>query len=274
MVTYNHEKYIKQAIESVLMQKTNFDYELVIGEDCSEDNTRKVLSRHLARFPTRIRVFFNNKNLGPGKNFIRTFNTCKGTYIALLEGDDYWTNTNKLQKQVDLLDSNPAYSMCFHTTQAFYEANPKKAYLIPSQDRKKRHYVVEDILQYNFIASCSAIYRNGLVKKLPSWFNMLEVGDWPLHILFAMHGVIGYIDEVMAKYRIHDSSNFSSKTKIHNFLAIIKTQQRLNRYLNYKYNDIVHNVIRENYYLLYKEYLKIHDEYNAENARQEYLRYK
>lgn len=274
MVTYNHEKYIKQAIESVLMQKTDFDYEVVIGEDCSTDNTRKILSQYQMRYSNRIKVINNNKNAGPAKNFIRTINSCKGKYIAYLEGDDYWTDPYKLQKQVDLLDSNPAYSMCFHTTQAFHEANHKKAYFIPSQNRKKREYVVEDILAYNFIASCSVMYRNDFFEKLPTWFDMLKIGDWPLHILYAMHGSIGYTDEVMAKYRIHDCSNFSSKTLIHNFLAIINTLKQLNHFLKYKYNNIVHNVISENYYLLYKEYLKIHDENNAENALQEYLRYK
>jgi len=266
MVTYNHEKYIKQAIESVLTQKTKFDYELIIGEDYSTDDTRRILSQYQIRNPNRIRIIFNNKNLGPAENFVRTFNACKGTYIALLEGDDYWINSSKLQKQVDLLDSNLRYSMCFHTAQAFYEINPKKKYFIPSQNRESGEYFVEDILAYNFIASCSAMYRNIYFKKLPDWFKLFAIGDWPLHTLYAMHGSIGYIDEVMAKYRIHSDSRYSSRTRIANYLDIIKTQKRLDRCLRYKYHKIIHKVICENCYLLYQEYVKINDYTTAEKV--------
>ena len=135
LVTYNHEKFIKQAIESVFMQKTDFDYEVVIGEDYSTDNTRKILSQYQMRYPHRIKAIFNNKNVGPVENFIRTLSTCKGKYIAYLEGDDYWTDAYKLQKQVDFLDKHPDYSLCFHSVEAFHQDQPDQTYLIPSKTK-------------------------------------------------------------------------------------------------------------------------------------------
>lgn len=266
MITYNHEKYIAQAIESVMAQKTNFDFELIIGEDYSTDNTKNILIEYQKKYPKRIKLILLDKNIGMMKNFIQTLKTCKGEYVAFLEGDDYWSDKYKLLKQVNLLNASPTYSMCFHTTEAFYESNPKNTYFIPSQNRKKGEYSVEDILQYNFIASCSVMYRNNLVKKLPSWFNLLEIGDWPLHILYAMHGPIGYIDEVMARYRIHNESHFSSRTKITNFLDIIKTQRRLDRGLRYRHHDVICKVVSDTYRLLYEEYLKINDKTHATNA--------
>lgn len=114
MITYNHEKYIREAIEGVLMQKTTFPIELIIGEDCSADNTRKICVEYQKKYPDIIHPMFSEKNLGMIKNFIETIQASKGKYIAFCEGDDYWTDPYKLQKQVDFLDANSDYSCCFH----------------------------------------------------------------------------------------------------------------------------------------------------------------
>src|SRR3712207_1086613 len=96
MLAYNHEKFIAQALDSALMQQVNFDYEIVIGEDCSTDNTRDILIRYQKEYPHRIRLLLPEKNLGMHDNLIQTFKACRGDYIAFLEGDDYWTSPNKL----------------------------------------------------------------------------------------------------------------------------------------------------------------------------------
>lgn len=114
MITYNHEPYIKQAIEGVLMQKTNFPFELVIGEDCSTDKTREICLKYKEKYPEKIKLLLPESNLGMTKNFISTLTAATGKYIALCEGDDYWTDPYKLQKQVDFLEANSNYSCCFH----------------------------------------------------------------------------------------------------------------------------------------------------------------
>ena len=101
MITYNHERFIAQAVESALMQETDFDYEIVIGEDCSTDGTRQVLLDLHDRHPDRIRLLLREKNIGASHNFVGTLEACRGEYVAFLDGDDYWTCPNKLQKQAN-----------------------------------------------------------------------------------------------------------------------------------------------------------------------------
>lgn len=114
MMAYNHEKYIAEAIEGVLMQKTNFDFDIVIGEDCSTDNSRQVILDYQQKYPGKFKLLLHKKNIGAVANQMAVFSVCKGKYIAMCEGDDYWTDTFKLQKQVDFLEANPDYSCCFH----------------------------------------------------------------------------------------------------------------------------------------------------------------
>lgn len=121
MITYNHENFIREAIDGVLMQKTDFSIELIIGEDCSTDSTRKIVSEYAEKYPKIIRPLLPDKNLGMSKNFLKTLKACTGKYIALCEGDDYWTDPNKLQKQVDFLEANEEYSICSHRYKVYYD---------------------------------------------------------------------------------------------------------------------------------------------------------
>lgn len=115
-ITYNHEEYLRQSLDGILMQKTNFEYEIVVGEDCSTDNTREILKEYAAKYPEKFVLLFREKNFGrPTMNVYDTGMHCQGEYIAFLEGDDYWTDENKLQKQVDFLDTNREYMGCTHT---------------------------------------------------------------------------------------------------------------------------------------------------------------
>ncbi|HPD39860.1 MAG TPA: glycosyltransferase, partial [Mesotoga infera] len=113
MITYNHEKYIAQAIESALMQKTDFNYEIVIGEDCSTDRTREIVVDYANRYPEIIKPILHENNVGAKANSESVRKACIGKYVAILEGDDYWIDPLKLQKQVDFLESHPHFSVCF-----------------------------------------------------------------------------------------------------------------------------------------------------------------
>src|ERR1700733_14979577 len=113
MITYNHEKYVEQAIKSIVTQKVNFDFELVIGEDFSTDNTLAICKKYSARYPDIIKLLPSDKNHGLMGNAVRTLNACTGKYIAMCEGDDYWCDPYKLQKQVDFLETNSDYTICF-----------------------------------------------------------------------------------------------------------------------------------------------------------------
>lgn len=244
MITYNHEKFIAQAIESVLAQEVDFEYELVIGEDCSPDRTREIVIDYHQKYPTKIRPLLHKKNLGGRgmNNFVTTFHACQGQYIAILEGDDYWTNPQKLQKQVNFLDSHPDVAICFHNVRTFYQDGSQEPHNLRPANQKEIS-TLEDLFVANFIPSCSVVFRRGLVNDFPDWFYTLEMGDWPLHILNAEHGKtwaeggnIGYINEVMATYRIHRGGVWSSESKQRRLHAYLEMFEQLNPYFDYKYD--------------------------------------
>jgi glycosyltransferase involved in cell wall biosynthesis len=223
LITYNQEAYIAQAIESALMQRTNFEFEIVIGEDCSTDGTRAIIQSYVAQYPDQIRPLLHERNLGLyGKNnFVATFGACQGQYVALLEGDDYWTDPLKLQKQVSFLDSHPECTICFHAASRQYEDNAMSPKLLQPPGRKDV-YSLKDLLLNNFMITHTVVFRNGLVDKFPSWYYQIMLGDWPLHVFNARFGLIGYIDECMAVYRVHDAGIFSGASQFRRWEAIIQ----------------------------------------------------
>lgn len=202
MITYNHERFIAQALDSALMQQVDFDYEIVVGEDCSTDATREILLAYQEKFPERIRLLLPEKNLGMMRNFAETIKACRGEYIALLEGDDYWTSPDKLQKQVDFLEVNKDCVAAFHNVEIVHEEDSEKNRLYYENDMKKK-YNRNDFAGGNFVQTCSVIFRSQAFSCFPSWCKAMPMGDWPLHILNSEHGSYGYINEVMAAYRVH-----------------------------------------------------------------------
>ena len=240
MITYNHERFIEQAVESVLMQKVNFRYELVIGEDCSVDRTRDIIIQFQKKYPDRIRLLLRERNLGSSMNFIRTLEACQGEYVALLEGDDYWTSPYKLQRQVDFLDAHPECSACSHTVLVFFEDGKRRLY--PSR-RRKGILGLEDILASNLMQTCSVMFRNGVARPFPNWFGGLNPVDWSLNILNAQYGKIGFIDEVMAGYRIHSGGEWSKKNALDKLQETIEMLKQVNTHLNYKYDRTVRGTI-------------------------------
>lgn len=202
MITYNHEANIAQAIEGVLMQKTDFPIELVIGEDCSTDETRKIVQGYAERYSDKIRPLLSEYNLGMIPNFVVTLNACRGKYVALCEGDDYWTDPLKLQKQVDFLEMHPDHAICFHPAKKLYEAT-REFITIQNLD-KKTAYDLGDIISGRIvITTVSVMLRRIAIQNIPSWYLSSPVGDTPLFVLASKHGKIGFLDQVMSVYRVH-----------------------------------------------------------------------
>ena len=266
MITYNHEKFIAQAIDSILMQKVDFDYEIVIGEDCSSDNTRQIIIDCQKKYPDKIRLLLPEKNLGMHINFINTYKTCQGKYIAVLEGDDYWISSEKLQKQADFLDNNPDFAICFNNSLIFWEDNHREPTIFLRNQSKIS--TLENLLTQNFISTPTVMYRGGLIKNFPDWYYDQGMGDWTFHILNAQYGKIGYIDEVMSAYRVHETGVWSSKSREYQLKGTIKMLNDINKHFEYKYQNIISNSI--NYYFRQVENLKeVHKEAdnNLENPR-------
>lgn len=210
LLTYNHERYIAQAIESVLAQQ-GVEFELVISEDHSTDGTRAIVDDYVARHPDRIRLLTSAANVGMTRAFARGLEAVHGSYVALLDGDDYWTSPHKLRIQTEYLDAHPECAICFHNVTVTYEDGRLAPHPFHT-DEPGRYFsraipkpvsTLEDVAPGNFIQTCSVMFRRGLFGALPEWFTDLPVADWPLHVLNAEHGDIGYIDADMAVYRVH-----------------------------------------------------------------------
>jgi glycosyltransferase involved in cell wall biosynthesis len=252
MVTYNHEAFVAQAIESVLAQEIDFECRLIIGDDCSTDGTQSILEDYAQKYPRRIATIFSSEHLGlahKDRVGLRVIESCTAKYIAFLDGDDYWTDPLKLKKQVAFLESHADFAICCHNATMVYEDGSKEpANQIPPDYREVS--TLEDLLFVNFIPTCSAVFRRGLFGEFPDWFHTLVVGDWPLHIMNARHGKIRYFNEVMAAYRVHGAGVWTSTSPINQRLEVIKMLNHLNGYLDYKYRKQIRAAKAEWYYQL------------------------
>lgn len=206
MLTYNQEHYINEAIRSVMLQKTNFPFELVIGNDASTDATGKICEDWQKRYPEQIVLLDRKKNLGLQQNFIQTYAHCRGQYIAICEGDDFWTDKRKLQIQADFLDAHPDYSTCFHRVINYYEDRGTKSL---SNGGQKQETDILDLARSNYISNVSALFRRGLFGELPEWFARVSTYDYAMHLLNAQYGKIHYINRPMAVYRQHGKAIWS-----------------------------------------------------------------
>ena len=254
MITYNHEKFIAQAIESVLMQKTDFDFELVIGEDCSTDQTREIVIDYQKRYPEKIRLLSQQSRLGMHENFARTLQAGRGQYLGLLEGDDYWTSPHKLQRQADFLDSNLDCTMCFHPVYWIDEDTPEGAPVDLVQNvwprDAKPYSTIEDLLKRIFIQTGSVMLRNGILKEYPRWISKLRGADWSLFLLYAHRGLIGCINEPMGAYRKHSGgiTHLADDETIYTW--DVKMYTSVNKHFKYEYASIIYPILIERYFQL------------------------
>jgi glycosyltransferase involved in cell wall biosynthesis len=206
MVTFNQQKYINEAIDSVLMQNVNFDYEIVIGEDCSTDRTRQIVLEYKTKYPSKIKLILQNKNLGLIRNFISTLNACNGKYTAILEGDDYWTDPNKLQKQVNYLENNSDYGLV-HTAIKIYNQNKDK--MVAGKFGNSENTFI-DLLLKNEIYPLSVLFRTDLSRNyLGNYYSQSltwKTLDYPLWLFIANKSKIKFFAETTAVYRLAESS--------------------------------------------------------------------
>jgi glycosyltransferase involved in cell wall biosynthesis len=200
---YNHEKYIAQCLEGILMQRTDFAFEVIVGEDCSTDRTRQVVLDYANRRPDVIRVITSEKNVGPFENITRISRDCRGKYRALCEGDDYWIDPLKLQKQVSFMETHPDCPMCFHDALVVHEGKTGlPMYFCP--DDLPEMITVGDILSRAwFVPTASTLIRARVLENLPAWRKNVANGDLLIQLWCAHHGSLKYLDEIMSVYRIH-----------------------------------------------------------------------
>jgi glycosyltransferase involved in cell wall biosynthesis len=209
-ITYNHEKYIKQTLEGFCRQKSDFPVEFIVADDCSTDDTQKIIKEYAKR-DKRIVPILHEKNLGVAQNFRSAAAQARGEYVALCEGDDYWIDSSKLRRQVEQMDADTDLSIVFHPVEVFNDADGKMEYVYPGAQPE---LTLWDLIFDNYIQTNSVMYRWRFAGGLPDWFDCSILPlDWYLHLCHAETGKIGYMDRVMAKYRKHDGGIWSSAAK-------------------------------------------------------------
>lgn len=253
LITYNHESFIKEALDNILSQKTDFSYEIIISNDLSTDSTEEIINTYKTKYPQKIKYLSTKRQLGVIENWIKCLNAATGKYIAIIEGDDYWTSPYKLQKQFELMEANPNYSFCFHKLiMKFERDNDIDEYL--NQNLSKNKFSIKDlILEKWFIGTCSIFYRRNCLPQNISWIKGLKMIDKPIQLMLALNGDIGLIDEYMGVYRIHNNGvsqiQWLGKERIFE-KSLIKTLKRFNKYSRFKYANIIYQKLYKLYFAL------------------------
>ena len=214
MITYNHEAYIEQAVVSILSQDTKFNYKLFIGEDCSTDRTATICKKLKEKYTDKIELIIHSENVGPNRNALSIYKACfesGASYIAMCEGDDYWTDPNKLQKQVDFLEANEEYVLCFHKVKIL---KPDGALVDDYITKVPENYETYETLARlgNYIHTPTVVFRN-ILTEFPFEYNLSPIGDYFLYMMLSEQGKLKYIEEEMAVYR-YGVGIFSNKGKI------------------------------------------------------------
>ncbi len=268
MVTYNQENYVDEAIRSVILQKFKYPYELIIGDDCSSDNTVARCRKWQKKYPEIIKIVERTSNLGIQRNYMDIYNRCKGEYIAICEGDDFWCSDKKLQTQVDYMDSVPECNVSFHKVVNYYTSDRTMSW---SNGGQKKDTTIADLARSNYITNLSVMYRKGALSELPEWLADVNPPDYILHMLHADGGNIHYINKAMAVYRQHSNGIWAGGGVDRKMRMSLDTRLYLMKHFkdNYVVVDglrIAYNPIALNLMLFYKS---INDEKRFNELKKE-----
>lgn len=263
VITYNQKKYIKQCLDSILMQKTNFKFEVLINDDCSTDGTKEIVQDYVQKYPDIIKPTFQTENqYSKGKSIVSNFifPRVRGKYFAICDGDDYWTDPQKLQKQYDFLENHLDYTVCFHLVNVIFDGYNLKSYTYPTENQIKQGFTFDNLIKYNFIQTNSVMYRWGFAgMDVHTFFpNGILPEDWYIHLLHAKNGKIGFLNEIMSVYRRNKNGIWSDSIedvrKLHVKYALEELKfydcvyknitEKNENYLKTNFVPAYHNILR------------------------------
>lgn len=265
-ITYNHEKYISQALESFVSQKTNFKFEIIVYDDASTDSTADIIRKYERKYPDIIKPIYQTENqYSKGTKVTRKFAVPKaqGKYLAFCEGDDYWIDNSKLQLEYDIMEKNPNLSMCTHG----FECLRDNSGFVDKKIGKEGLYNSLDILGNNapIMHTSTRLIKTSIYKSMPEFFFSATVGDLPLLLWSTLNGNVYYIERIMSAYRLLSSNSWSKRLfqdkefALKNLHSIIEFYNQFNEYTNFNYDDLIKNRIDKecfgNYYIcgMYKQ---------------------
>ena len=255
MITYGHEKYIEEAIRGVFLQKTNFPLELIISNDNSPDSTDEIVKNIIKSAPENISVNYiqHPENIGMHHNFTSALRTAQGKYIAVCEGDDYWTDENKLQKQIDFLEKNEDFTLTFHNV--FIRNGETLSTDLDYEKRlsSKDVYTIDDLSKGNFIHTLSAVFRN-IKIEFPEWYFSSFLGDYPIWLWLSKKGKIKYFPEKMGVYRENvgvwsgksqEEREFKTMLVLRNLIPDFEMLPDVKKNLTYTKNIYIKNFLKQ-----------------------------
>jgi glycosyltransferase involved in cell wall biosynthesis len=257
MITYGHEKFIREAIEGVLSQKCSHEIELIIADDNSPDKTKEIVEDIIRSHPNGswIKYTRHQENKGMTPNFIWALQQSKAEYIALCEGDDYWTDPLKLQKQVEFLEAHQNCTGCFHNS-IIVNQNNEEIYLKRPTYKRTFYNQKEALisLRSNY-ATSSFTFKTEVIKNPPKWF-LDSACDMVLELLVTKYGSIACIDEIMSVYRVHSGGVWQGKSAIHNTKEVIKRLEILlnDKTLKSNYGDILKRMLLSKFFFLVESF--------------------
>lgn len=210
-ITYKQEQYIAQAMDSFLMQKTTFPFEIVVGEDCGGDDTLSIIEKYQVRFPNLIKVVTSDKNVGANANLLRVFDIARGDYIAVCEGDDYWNDELKIQRQFDCLESTLDVNICFTAANTLNKDGVFHNYAV----YRKNLYSLSEVVRGGggFMVTATLFFRKKIVEKIPSWFYKAPIGDFYLQVIASITDGALCLNKVMAVYRLSTECSWTEINK-------------------------------------------------------------
>lgn len=297
--TYNQEDYIRDAIESFIMQKADFKYEIIINDDASSDHTAEIVKEYEKKYPNLIKALYQKENQfsqGVDVWYYYNFLPARGKYIAICEGDDFWSDPFKLQKQVDILEKYSECSLCFHSVRRIEAASKKELNTIPKQ-LKEGFIRQERIIQLhaNDVPTPSLMFPRKHIKALPQFYFECKVKDFPLQLYLGNLGPAYYLEDTMANYRVSSKGSFSEnlrqtiekddKTKFMLYQNnIIKMLEQFDKNSNYEYHESVKKIIndckisilenRNDYKAIIKNYKKHFNSYSIKRRIKIYIKCK
>jgi glycosyltransferase involved in cell wall biosynthesis len=252
MIAYNQEDFIAEAIESILKQKTSFPVEIVIGDDNSKDKTREICEEYARKFPGKIKFHYREPNLGMMPNFIKTLGECDGKYLAVCEGDDFWTDETKLQRQVDFMEAYPEVSLCCHNHSVL--ANGEIIHRNEDIEEDTKILEAEDYMRNPFFHTSSYFFRrDAQPAPYPDWYRDVLAGDHFLVLFLSMKGKIGYLNREMSVFRNHSSSVSFTRKALEIKRNFVRHLEIFNEYSAGKYEDELREVIHR-WNLIYQVY--------------------
>jgi glycosyltransferase involved in cell wall biosynthesis len=237
LITYNHVRWIEQAIQSVLVQKTDFRFDVVIIDDCSTDGTTEIVVEYARKYPDRIKAMLAERNQNSNRDWFRVLRAAPSTYVVTLDGDDYWSSPHKLSKQVRFMEERPDCAVSCHNVCCLrVETGEAINHNPPKEDRV---FTIEKLIFDNSVATASAMLCKRLMDPIPEQIEHLKWADWALYIHGATKGHVYYFEDVLAVYRIHNGGAWGGLSEVQKAEGIIEFYEQLNSYTRFEFDLLI-----------------------------------